>query len=333
MRIGSIPAVGRDYRPRDRAAQLANVRTIEAAAARVLNDGMDVPIPFPADAPESTTTPPPYVLYRPALQTVPLVFASAHSGQDYSADFMAATRLDALTLRRSEDSFVDELFSAAPANGAPLIAATFPRAYCDANREPWELDPAMFEEPLPDWVNTRSARVGAGLGTIARVVASGEPIYHRKLPFAEAERRVRVLWQPFHAALAGLLRDTLARFGRCLLVDCHSMPGTLNGPHGHADMVIGDAHGCACDARLVRLMEQALGGMGYRVRRNDPYAGGYITRHYGRPRDGVHAVQIEISRRLYMDEGLFRRSPEFPRIRSDMTALIEFLAASVSVGG
>ena len=149
----------------------------------------------------------------------------AHSGRNYPADFVAAARLDALTLRRSEDGFVDELFAAAPAYGAPLLAATFPRAFCDANREPWELDPGMFEERLPPWVNTASARVGAGLGTIARIVASGEAIYRRKLRFAEAERRVRLYWEPFHTALRDLVAATRQQFGACLLVDCHSMPG------------------------------------------------------------------------------------------------------------
>ena len=158
---------------------------------------MDLPIApnrLPATPIRATPDmlPPPIAVSHPPRQSVPLVFASAHSGRNYPADFVAAARLDALTLRRSEDGFVDELFAAAPAHGAPLLAATFPRAFCDANREPWELDPGMFEERLPPWVNTASARVGAGLGTIARIVASGEAIYRRKLRFAEAERRVHL---------------------------------------------------------------------------------------------------------------------------------------------
>ncbi|NDG48980.1 MAG: N-formylglutamate amidohydrolase, partial [Rhodospirillales bacterium] len=147
---------------------------------------------------------PAFLLLRPGRALSPVIFASAHSGRDYPAEFVAAARLDALALRRSEDSFVDELFGAAPELGAPLLAATFPRAYCDANREPWELDPGMFDSPLPAWVNSASPRVGAGLGTIARVVAGGEGIYRHKLPFAEAESRVRHCWQPYHAALAAL---------------------------------------------------------------------------------------------------------------------------------
>ena len=144
---------------------------------------------------------PPIEVHQPARQTLPLVLSSPHSGEDYPEDFIAASRLDRLTLRRSEDSFVDELFAAAPALGAPLIRALFPRAYIDPNREPWELDPAMFEDELPAYANTGSPRVAAGLGTIARVVANGEEIYGRKLRFADAKARVERCYRPYHAAL------------------------------------------------------------------------------------------------------------------------------------
>ena len=270
----------------------------------------------------------PLALTRPGVQTAPVIFASPHSGRLYDPAFVAAARLDPHSLRRSEDSFVDELFAAAPAQGAPMLAATFPRAFCDVNREAWELDPAMFTDPLPPWVNTTSARVGAGLGTIARVVASGEAIYRAKLPFAEAERRVERCWQPFHDTLAALLGGTQAMFGHVVLIDCHSMPS-----HGQpvrpgtrlAEFVLGDAHGTSCSPRLTRYVERTLTDMGYLVRRNDPYAGGYITRHYGRPRDGVHALQIEVARDLYMDEARIERLPRFDAIRADITRLIEGL--------
>lgn len=288
------------------------------------NRVMDLPIAPAADTADAI--PPPFMLFRPAQQTVPLVFASAHSGRDYPAAFLAAARLDALALRRSEDGFVDELFGAAPACGAPLLAATFPRAYCDANRERWELDQGMFEERLPAWVNTGSARVDAGLGTIARVVASGEAIYLRKLHFAEAERRIRLCWEPFHATLRELVEATRRQFGTCLLVDCHSMPGNFSASPARGDVVLGDAHGTACGAEVTCRAEQALAGLGYRVRRNDPYAGGYITRHYGRPREGVHALQIELCRQLYMDEARMAKLPAFDRVQRDMTALVVALA-------
>jgi len=287
---------------------------------------MDMPAAqplLPTDLPA-----PAFALHHPRAHTAPLLFASPHSGRDYPAEFLAAARLDPLALRRSEDSFVDELFAAAPDHGAPLLAARFPRAYCDANREPWELDPAMFTDPLPDWVNTASPRVGAGLGTIARVVASGEPIYRDKLSFREAERRVRACWQPFHDALGGLIRDTMQRFGACLLVDCHSMPahgGLSRSGAGPADIVLGDAYGTACAPAITALAEKTLRGLGYAVRRNDPYAGGYITRHYGRPRQSVHALQIEIARGLYMDETTITPTERFPIMRSHLNELMATL--------
>ncbi|WP_237214703.1 N-formylglutamate amidohydrolase [Falsiroseomonas oryziterrae] len=270
--------------------------------------------------------PPPFRVMRPARQIMPLVFASPHSGSHYSADFLAEARLDPVALRRSEDSFVDELFAAAPAMGAPLLAATFPRVFCDANREPWELDPAMFDGPLPAWVNTASPRVGAGLGTIARVVATGEPVYRHKLAFADAEARVRDYWQPYHAALSALIEETRAAFGACLLVDCHSMPTHPVQGSPPADIVLGDAHGTSCAPRATRLVEETLSAMGYRVRRNDPYAGGYVTRHYGVPREGVHALQVEIARRLYMDEARVARGAGLGRMQRDVGRLLDVLA-------
>ena len=287
---------------------------------------MDLPLPTSADLPcqlsHEGLAPAAVLVHQPPCQTVPLVFASPHSGRHYPSAFLAAARLDALALRRSEDSFVDELFAAAPAHGAPLLAATFPRAFCDPNREPWELDPAMFADILPPWVNTTSARVGAGLGTIARVVASGETIYRDKLRFAEVEDRVRCHWQPFHDALRQRIEATRRQFGCCLLIDCHSMPGNSMAPKAAADFVLGDAHGTACSPHAARLVERLLMGLGYSVRRNDPYAGGYITRHYGRPREGVHVLQIEISRALYMDERQIERLAGFAGLQRDMTAFI-----------
>ena len=290
---------------------------------------MDLPLAEPPPPPSaSPPAPPAFSVDRPDRPSSPLVFVSAHSGQDYPSDLLAGARLDALALRRSEDSFVDELFAAAPALGAPLLRAHFARAYCDANREAWELDPGMFRDPLPDWVNTRSPRVSAGLGTIARVVASGEAIYRDKLSFTDAERRVRTLWQPFHAALRGLIDETRSRFGVCVVVDCHSMPTSSVLPRGSTDVVLGDAHGTACAPRITRDAEQALGELGYRTRRNEPYAGGYITRHYGRPREQVHALQIELARSLYMDEAGLSRAAGFGRVRADMASLVRRLAVS-----
>jgi len=264
---------------------------------------------------------------QPPARAVPLVLTSPHSGADYPSDFLAASRLDPLTLRRSEDSFVDALFAAAPLLGAPLLAARFPRAYLDVNREPWELDPTMFLDTLPSFVNARSPRVRMGLGTIARVVASGEEIYARKLSFAEAKQRVDGLYHPYHETLRGLLGETAAAFGGYLLIDCHSMPsaaGAAGGQDG-ADIVLGDCHGASCAPQIVEAARAFLAERHFAVALNAPYAGGFTTGHYGCPGRGRHALQIEINRALYMDERSYRRKPGFERLAADMTALTEHL--------
>lgn len=283
----------------------------------------------------SETTPPSlpdaFDVRRPELQTVPLVFASPHSGAAYPAEFVAASRLDPLALRRSEDAFVDELFAAASACGAPLLRALFPRAYIDANREPFELDPAMFSDRLPDYVNTSSSRVAAGLGTIAKIVSNGQNIYAGKLRFADAAARIDRFYRPYHRALEGLIAETRRRFGYCIVVDCHSMP-SIGGPldpdagRGRADFVVGDCFGSSCAPYITDAIERRLGEDGYIVLRNKPFAGGFTTRHYGAPRNGVHAVQIEVNRLLYMDEMRIEKNAGFPVLQDRIGGLIATLA-------
>src|SRR5439155_3530207 len=263
-------------------------------------------------------------LRLPPRRALPLVVTSPHSGARYPDDLLAATRLDPLTLRRSEDSFVDQLFAAAPELGAPLLAARFPRAYLDVNREAWELDPTMFADPLPAFVNARSPRVRMGLGTIARIVASGEEIYARKLRFAEARRRVDALYHPYHHALRRLVDETEANFGGYLLLDCHSMPsaaGAVGGQDG-ADIVLGDCYGASCAPRIVEAARAFLAERDFAVALNAPYAGGFTTVHYGNPRRGRHARQIEINRALYMDERRDGKKPGFERLTAEMTGLM-----------
>jgi N-formylglutamate amidohydrolase len=261
---------------------------------------------------------------KPARQTLPLVLASPHSGSEYPADFVAASRLDPMALRRSEDSFVDQLFAAAPRLGAPLLAARFPRAYLDANREAWELDPTMFSDALPDFVNTHSSRVRMGLGTIARIVASGEEIYRNRLCFAEARRRIEELYRPYHRALQRLLAATAARFGGYLLLDCHSMPSAAWAA-GAADIVLGDCHGRACTPEIREAARHFLARRGFSVVLNVPYAGGFTTEHYGCPNRHRHALQIEINRALYMDERTYRQRPSFVRLADELALLVERL--------
>jgi N-formylglutamate amidohydrolase len=286
--------------------------------------------------PQPSFDPPPYALRRPVRQTMPVVFASPHSGVDYPAEFLAAARLDRRSLRRSEDAFVDEMFAAAPAAGAPLLSALFPRAFVDANREALELDPQMFEDALPPEANTDSPRVAAGLGMIARVVASGEEIYGRKLRLAEALARIERYWRPYHAMLGQLIAETKRRYGACVLIDCHSMP-SVGGPmerdagRERVDMVLGDCRGTSCAPALTDRVEKDLRHLGYAVARNNPYSGGFVTQHYGQPGAEVHALQIEINRALYMDEAALARGPGFARLAADMGRLVRAIG-DISAG-
>jgi N-formylglutamate amidohydrolase len=256
---------------------------------------------------------PPYLLLKPREQLSPVVFCSPHSGRIYPKAFLETSRLDAHTLRKSEDCFVDELFAPVVELGAPLIAARFPRAYLDVNREPYELDPELFSGRLPEFANTQSARVIGGLGTIARIVADTEEIYRERLPVGVAFERIERLYRPFHAALANLLESTRRRFGMAVLIDCHSMPSASMGQPagGRPHFVLGDRFGASCDAKLTRFVRDLLHSRGFDVHVNRPYAGGFITEYYGKPNHGVHALQLEINRALYLDEATLSKSQQF----------------------
>jgi N-formylglutamate amidohydrolase len=277
---------------------------------------LDVDSPFPA-----------YRIDAPSPQAFPLVLSSPHSGRNYPAEFLRASRLDGASLRKSEDCFVDEIFKGATSHGVPLISALFPRAFIDPNREAFELDPEMFADAVPAYVNTRSPRVAAGLGTIARVVATGEEIYRGKLQFEEALTRVNSCYRPYHAALADMIEGTRSRFGHCVLVDCHSMPsaGAPEAGGARVDIVLGDCYGSSCARAVIDTAEKLLRSFDYVVARNSPYAGGFTTRHYGRPRAGIHALQIEISRALYMDETQLVQKPYFATMAGHMDRLIDAL--------
>jgi N-formylglutamate amidohydrolase len=270
---------------------------------------------------------------RPAFETIrprrlmaPVVFNSAHSGRDYPERFLKMTRLDHLSIRQSEDAYVDELFSRAPHLGAPLLRAHFPRAYLDVNREPWELDPSMFVEPLSERFNTNSPRVAAGLGTLARIVAENKPIYRERLTLDDARMRIEGIYQPYHATLQRLLTQAHTSFGVAVLIDCHSMPRLSRaGDRAAPDIVLGDRYGTTCSPVLVDLVEMVFSAAGLRVARNRPYAGGFATRTYGRPRHGVHALQIEISRHLYMNEVTLERSEGFAALRQLADRLVAAL--------
>ncbi|HEX4180650.1 MAG TPA: N-formylglutamate amidohydrolase [Caulobacteraceae bacterium] len=289
----------------------------------------------------------PFVVHRqPSGLRSPLVFASPHSGRHYPSDMMAASLLDAAAIRLSEDAYVDELILGAVDHGAAVIAAAYARAYIDVNREPYELDASMFEDELPDFARGRSARVAAGLGSIARIVAEGQEIYSRKLTFAEARRRIELVHQPYHDALAGLLAQARAVFGIAVLVDWHSMPsaaartygqsgdagrGGISGA-GSCDLVLGDRFGAACAPAITMLVERELESMGYRVARNAPYAGGYTTEFYGKPARRTHALQIEINRGLYLEEASLEPREGFSRLKRDLERVFSALAEGVARG-
>ncbi len=269
---------------------------------------------------------PAFETIRPRRMMAPLVFNSAHSGRDYPDRFLAMTRLDHLSIRQSEDAFVDELFARAPHLGAPLIRAHFPRAYLDVNREPWELDPTMFVEPLSERFNTTSPRVAAGLGTLARVVAENKPIYRERLTLDDARMRIEGIYQPYHATLQRLLTEAHGAFGVAVLIDCHSMPRlSRSGDRLGPDIVLGDRYGTTCAPLLADVAEMIFAGAGLRVARNRPYAGGFCTRTYGRPQHGVHALQVEISRHLYMNEVTLEKNDGFAAMRQLIDRLLATL--------
>jgi len=266
----------------------------------------------------------------PAELSTPFIFASPHSGRRYPAELLRMSRLNGRQLRQSEDCYVDLLFDAAPAYGAPLLRALFPRAWVDVNRSRDELDQRMFADPLPANADTKSNRVRAGLGVIPRIVADGEDIYDRKLKYFEARRRLGACYDPYHQALARLVAAARARFGCAIIVDCHSMPSAGGAPFRDSDrpidFVLGDRFGASCSPAAPALVEQILSRSGYLVSRNAPYAGGHVAAAYGRPSDGVHVLQIEINRALYLDELRIARTAGFETLRQNLRGLIAELA-------
>ncbi len=270
---------------------------------------------------------PPFVLIEPLRRTSPLIFASPHSGRRYPPELLANARVSLISLRRSEDAYVDELFAGAAAHGAAVLSGTIARAYVDLNRDPAELDPEMFDERPPPSPQSNSARVQAGLGAIPRISGDGQTIYRRKLSLSEAERRISSVHRPYHAMLQNLVAETKELFGCAVLIDCHSMPNNARGAHA-PDVVLGDRFGASCHPSVTALAEATLRRLSYRVARNTPFAGGHTTQTYGRPAARVHALQIEINRALYVDERTLERTNGYVRVRADMTRLAEALSAA-----
>ncbi|WP_050931567.1 N-formylglutamate amidohydrolase [Aestuariivita boseongensis] len=269
-----------------------------------------------------------YALLKPEQRRSCVVFASPHSGRRYLPGFLERTVLDELTLRSSEDAFVDQLFSCVPEFGAPLLTAEVPRAYVDLNRSPDELDPALIQGVRRSGHNPR---IASGLGVIPRVVSNGRAIYSGKLSRTEADTRIERYWHPYHDALQALLNEAHRSFGQAVLIDCHSMPheavdGVSRGCAQRPQIVLGDRFGAAASAEIVDQVEAAFASAGLVVTRNAPFAGAYITQAYGRPSRGQHAIQIEIDRALYMDEKRVEPSADFEAFRDVLRGVIAEIA-------
>ena len=271
----------------------------------------------------------PYRLTEPdALQSC-AVFNSPHSGDAYPQALIERSRLSPERLRASEDALVDRLFSGASRNGAPLLAATFPRAWVDLNRGPGEFDPALIEGVAASGVNQR---IAAGLGVVPRIVAEGTPIYAGKLSLADAEARIREVHAPYHQMLERLLLRARERFGSAVLFDCHSMPSEAlrSAPRVRGrvpEIVLGDRFGAAADRAIMAETQAAFEDAGFIVARNAPFAGGYITQRYGRPGRALHAIQIEIDRGLYLDQKRVAPSARYDEMRARLEPVVARLAA------
>lgn len=275
-----------------------------------------------------------FAIIAPRKWTRPVIFNSPHSGRVYPAEFLAASRLNPHALRKSEDCYIDELFSFVADLGSPLLHAHFPRAFLDVNREPYELDPRMFREDLPGFANSSSMRVAGGLGTIPRIVSEGDEIYRGPLKLIDALARIETIYRPYHRTLADLINRARDAFGYSLLIDCHSMPSTACShvtPHqaGRVDIVLGDRHGVACADEIVSTLEELIRSQGLRVLRNKPYSGGFITQNYGSPNHHRHALQIEINRALYLDERSLERNRGYAAVKLTLHRIFAGLLASL----
>lgn len=265
-----------------------------------------------------------FELIRPEQVSSSVVFASPHSGREYAWSFMRRSILSDLAIRSSEDAYVDRLIENVPDFGAPLLLATVPRAFVDLNRNVDELDPALIEGVKK---NAHNPRIASGLGVIPRVVANGRAIYRGKLSQVEARKRLNDFWHPYHAALNGVLSEAHRTFSRAILVDFHSMPrealsGVDRFRKGRPEIVLGDRFGASANGVIVDQIESAFANAGFRVSRNSPFAGAFITQHYGRPSLDQHAVQVEIDRSIYMDEAAIKPNAQFEDVKARLSSVV-----------
>ncbi|MCI4644819.1 MAG: N-formylglutamate amidohydrolase [Hyphomonadaceae bacterium] len=292
------------------------------------------PIPSTPRISEPVSTPvtygAPYTYLPPREDGLPLIFASPHSGQYYPDTMRDALCVPLIDLQRTEDAYVDDLFAAAAGRGAGFLTARYARAFVDLNRDPLELDKRMFDGPPPRRCGMPGPRVEAGLGCIPRVGARGHTIYRTRLAPEEGEARLRDVHDRYHRHLSAELSRLHALHGMAYLIDCHSMPSRQPSRRPLAEIVLGDRFGSSCCGRLTSLIEKRFRRLGYTVARNAPYAGGYTTLRYGRPQRGLHAIQIEIRRDLYMDELRVQRAAGFSQLAHDVSEVVADLVAHVT---
>ena len=274
---------------------------------------------------------PSFKLVAPEGAANQFIFSSPHSGRIYPRSFIENSALDGAQLRRSEDAYVDELFAHVADQGAHFIHSLVPRAYLDLNRHPYELDPKLFHQPLPEFCNSDSLKVKSGLGVIARIVAEGCEIYKEPLVLDEALTRINALYFPYHKALSELIEQVERNHQHAILIDCHSMP-SANLPgfkRNPPDFVLGNLFDKSCDFELTHLVRAKLQGMGYHVSVNKPYAGGYVTKKYGKPKNGIHVMQIEINRALYLRQGTSQKASGFDELRNNLRDLTKNLMTTL----
>lgn len=260
---------------------------------------------------------PPISVFRPERPAGPLILASPHSGRIYPKAFIESTALSAHTLRQNEDAFIDELLGFARHLDIPLLCALFPRCYLDVNRDRTEL-PSGWRKAAN---SAGTARAEMGLGVVPTIIAEKMPIYKKAVKASDARLRIQHLYDPYHQALLELIQSTQRQFGQALLLDCHSMPGFTQMGQRRPDIVLGDRHGTSCRPETMAKIEALWNARGYSTSRNYPYAGGYVTSHYGHPENSVEVVQIEINRDLYLNPVSFQRKPGYARLAADLKAI------------
>ncbi|HEX8400127.1 MAG TPA: N-formylglutamate amidohydrolase [Allosphingosinicella sp.] len=271
---------------------------------------------------------PPFLRVGPQAPQSPVVLSVPHAGRAYAPDLLGASRVPMATLELLEDRLVDRLVWRAIAGGASALIALRPRAEIDLNRDEREIDPAMVAPPPSSRALIQSQRTRGGLGLVPSRIAGAGAIWNRRLPAGELARRIAQVHRPYHDALARLLEETRNRFGIAILLDCHSMPPRSGGsPAEQAGIVLGDLYGTSIAPEYVDVAGTAARRFGFKVARNEPYAGGYVTQRHGRPAEGVHALQLEVDRSLYLDEGLRDLGSGFDTIAGLIAAIASALAA------